>query len=242
MRHFASRLRFADQRSAKNGAKNGAASRQKPFLASLAILCAAVCLLQGPPAKADPVRIVAFGDSLTAGLGLAPQETFPSKLAAALRAKGYDVVIANAGVSGDTTADALARLDWSVPAGTQAVILEFGANDAFRGVLPAIVSQNLDEIIRRLQARQVEVLLAGMYAPRNLGADYAGAFDGIYPTLAKKYGLIFIPFFLKGVAGDAALNQADGIHPTALGVDTVVKMVLPSAEALIQRVRTRKAS
>ena len=141
-----------------------------------------------------------------------------------------------------TTSAALARLDWSVSAGIQAVILEFGANDAFRGVLPAIVSQNLDEIIRRLKARNVEVLLAGMLAPPNLGADYAAAFDAIYPALAKKHGLILMPFFLKGVAGNAALNQADGIHPTAAGVDVVVKTILPSAEALIQRVRARKAS
>lgn len=185
---------------------------------------------------------MAFGDSLTAGYGLAPQDAFPNKLAAVLRAKGYDVTIANAGVSGDTTSAALSRLDWSVPAGTEAVILEFGANDAFRGVAPAIVSQNLDEIIRRLKARNVEVLLAGMYAPRNLGTDYYSAFDAIYPALAKKYGLILVPFFLKGVAGVPDLNQADGIHPTAAGTDVVVKVMLPSAEALIQRVRGRKAS
>jgi acyl-CoA thioesterase-1 len=160
----------------------------------------------------------------------------------ALRANGYDVAIVNAGVSGDTTSAALARLDWSVAANTQAVILEFGANDAFRGVLPAIVSQNLDEIIRRLKARNIEVLLAGMYAPRNLGTGYVAAFDAIYPTLAKKYGLVLEPFFLKGVAGNAALNQADGIHPTAAGVDVVVKTILPPTEALIQRVRARKAS
>lgn len=238
MRNFGSLPFYADQRSAKIGAP----SRRKLFLASLAALCAAAWFLHGPEAAADPLTIVAFGDSLTVGLGLPTQDAFPSKLTAALKAKGYDVAIVNAGVSGDTTSAALARLDWSVPAGTQAVILEFGANDAFRGVLPAIVSQNLDEIIRRLKARQVEVLLAGMYAPRNLGADYVAAFDAIYPALAKKYGLILVPFFLKGVAGNAALNQADGIHPTAAGVDVVVKTVLPSAEALIQRVRSRKAS
>jgi acyl-CoA thioesterase-1 len=205
-------------------------------------LCAAAWFLRTPEASADPIKIVAFGDSLTAGLGLPAQDAFPSKLAAALRAKSYDVAIVNAGVSGDTTSAALARLDWSVPAGTQAVILEFGANDAFRGVLPAIVNQNLDAIIRRLKARNIEVLLAGMYAPRNLGADYDAAFDSIYPALAKKYGLILAPFFLQGVAGNAALNQPDGIHPTAAGVDVVVKTILPSAEALIQRVRARKAS
>ena len=239
MRNFGFLLFHAGQRSAKNRAPS---RRRKLFLASLAALCAAGWFLHGPEAKADPVMIVAFGDSLTAGQGLPTQDAFPSKLAAALKAKGYDVAIVNAGVSGDTTSAALARVDWSVSAGTQAVILEFGANDAFRGVLPAIVSQNLDEVIRRLKARNIEVLLAGMYAPRNLGADYVAAFDAIYPALAKKYGLILVPFFLKGVAGNAALNQADGIHPTAAGIDVVVKTILPSAEALIQRVRARKAS
>ena len=239
MLNFGSLLFYADQRSAKNGAPS---RRRKLFLASLATLCAAAWLLLAPQAEADPIRIVAFGDSLTAGLGLPAQDAFPSKLAVALKAKGYDVAIVNAGVSGDTTSAALARLDWSVAVNTQAVILEFGANDAFRGVLPAIVSQNLDEIIRRLKARNIEVLLAGMYAPRNLGEGYFAAFDAIYPTLAKKHGLILEPFFLKGVAGNAALNQADGVHPTAAGIDVVVKTILPPTEALIQRVRARKAS
>jgi acyl-CoA thioesterase I len=239
MRNFGSLRFYADQRSTKNGAPS---RRRKLYLASLAALCAVAWLLHAPEAKADPVKIVAFGDSLTAGLGLPAQDSFPSKLTAALKAKGYDVTIVNAGVSGDTTSAALARLDWSVSAGTQAVILEFGANDAFRGVLPAIVNQNLDEIIRRLKARNIEVLLAGMLAPPNLGADYVTAFDAIYPALAKKNGLILMPFFLKGVAGVSGLNQADGVHPTAAGVDVVVKVILPSAEALIQRVRARKAS
>jgi len=239
MRSFGSLLFYADQRSAKNRAPS---RRRKLFLASLAILCAGAWFLHGSPTKADPVRIVAFGDSLTAGLGLGPQDAFPSKLAAALRSKGYEVSVANAGVSGDTTSAALARLDWSVPAGTQAVILEFGANDAFRGVSPSVVSKNLDEIIQRLKARNVEVLLAGMYAPRNLGADYYSTFDAIFPALAKKHGLILVPFFLQNVAGVASLNQPDGLHPTAAGIDEMVKVVLPSAEALIQRVRARKAS
>lgn len=236
MRSFGSLLL---KRSAKNRAPS---RRRKLFLASLAILCAGGWFLHGPQAKADPVRIVAFGDSLTAGLGLGAQDAFPSKLAAALRSKGYEVSVANAGVSGDTTSAALARLDWSVPAGTEAVILEFGANDAFRGVSPTLVSKNLDEIIQRLKARNVEVLLAGMYAPRNLGADYYSAFDAIFPALAKKHGLILVPFFLQNVAGVANLNQPDGLHPTSAGIDEMVKMVLPSAEALIQRVRARKAS
>lgn len=236
MRVFNSLL---DQRSDRNRAPS---RQRKLFLASLAILCAGAWFVHGTRATAEPVRIVAFGDSLTAGLGLGSQHAFPSKLAAALRAKGHEVTVANAGVSGDTTSAALARIDWSVPAGTEAVILQFGANDAFRGVPPAIVSKNLDEIIRRLKARNVEVLLAGMYAPRNLGSDYYSAFDAIYPALAKKHGLLLIPFFLENVAGVAKLNQPDGVHPTAAGIDEMVKVALPSAEALIQRVRARKAS
>jgi acyl-CoA thioesterase-1 len=230
---------FRSISTAQRSTKIGAPSRRL-FLASLAILCASSMLVPAS-AAAEPVRIVAFGDSLTAGYGLAIQDAFPTKLAAALRTKGYDVAISNAGVSGDTTTAALGRLDWSVPAGTQAVILEFGANDAFRGVPPATVDQNLDEIVRRLTARNIEVLLAGMYAPRNLGGDYGKAFDGIYPALAKKYGLLFVPFFLQGVAGISDLNQQDGIHPTAAGVDVIVKLIEPYTEALIARVRSRKA-
>jgi acyl-CoA thioesterase-1 len=237
MRSFNSPV--ANERSARNRAPS---RRRKFFLASLAILCAGAWFMHGAQAMAEPVRIVAFGDSLTAGLGLESQYAFPNRLAAALRAKGHDVVVANAGVSGDTTSAALARLDWSIPPGTDAVIVEFGANDAFRGTAPAIVSKNLDEIIQRLKARNIEVLLAGMYAPRNLGSDYYSAFDAVYPELAKKHGLLLIPFFLENVAGVAALNQPDGLHPTAAGIDEIVKVVLPSTEALIQRVRVRKAS
>lgn len=188
------------------------------------------------------MRIVAVGDSLTAGYGLSRQDAFPVKLAKALKANGYDVTITNAGVSGDTTAAGLARLDWSVPKGTEAVILELGANDAFRGIPPAIARKNLDEIITRLQARHIEVLLAGMYAPRNLGREYTAAFDRMYRDLAKKHGLLLVPFFLDGVAGKSDLNLPDGIHPTGAGVDVIVKKILPSAEALIRRVQARKAS
>jgi acyl-CoA thioesterase-1 len=222
-----------------NGAPVG---RHRYFLALLAILCSAALADQISAVAAEPIRIVAFGDSLTAGYGLQPQEAFPAKLSAALKAKGYDVSVANAGVSGDTTTAGLARLDWSVPNGTQAVILEFGANDAFRGVAPATARKNLEEIVTRLKARNIEVMLAGMYAPRNLGQDYVSAFNPIYPDLAKKYGLILVPFFLDGVAGNRGLNLPDGIHPTAEGVDIVVKKLLPSVEALIQRLQVRKAS
>jgi acyl-CoA thioesterase-1 len=208
----------------------------------LAAFCAVVFCGQISAAPAEPVRIVAFGDSLTAGYGLPRDDAFPAKLAKALQAKGYDIVMTNAGVSGDTTAGGLARLDWSVPQGTQAVILEFGANDTFRGISPAIARKNLDEIITRLQARHIEVLLAGMYAPRNLGPEYVAAFDHIYRDLASKHGLILVPFFLDGVVGKRNLNQPDGIHPTSEGVDIIVKKILPAVEALIRRVQARKAS
>lgn len=225
--------------SPTNGASYG---RRRTFLALLAALCFAIGCGQTAAARAEPVRIVAFGDSLTAGYGLAREDAFPAKLAKALQAKGYDVAITNAGVSGDTTAAGLARLDWSVPQGTEAVILELGANDALRGVAPAIIRSNLDAIIARLRARHIEVLFAGMYAPRNLGPEYVAAFDRIYRDLANKYGLLLVPFFLDGVAGDASLNQPDGIHPTREGVEIIVQKILPPVEALIRRVRDRKAS
>lgn len=164
------------------------------------------------------------------------------KLEAALKPRGQDVRIANAGVSGDTASAGLARLDWSVPDGTDAVILELGANDALRGVDPAVTRKALDTIIRRLKERRVEVLLAGMRAPRNLGGDYYAKFDRIYPDLAKEHGLILYPFFLDGVATDAKLNQRDGLHPTAAGVDAIVARMLPAVEALIGRVRAKQKS
>src|SRR5262245_48943025 len=162
-----------------------------------------------------PVRIVALGDSLTAGYGLAADKAFPARLARALAARGHVVEIANAGVSGDTTSDGLARLDWSVPDGTDAVILELGANDALRGIDPAIVRAALEAIMSRLKERRIAVLLAGMRAPPNLGVDYVRAFDAIFPELATKFGAVLYPFFLDGVATERNLNQPDGMHPTA---------------------------
>jgi acyl-CoA thioesterase-1 len=184
-----------------------------------------------------PIRIVVLGDSLSAGFGLAATDALPAKLERALTAKGLSVAIENAGVSGDTAAGGLARLDWSVPDGTDAVILELGANDALRGADPKATRASLQAIIRKLKERRVAVLLAGMYAPRNFGPDYANAFDPIYPELAAQHGLILYPFILDGVAGDKALNQADGIHPTAAGVDIMVRGLLPKVEELIARVR-----
>jgi acyl-CoA thioesterase-1 len=191
-------------------------------------------------AAAEPLRIVALGDSLTAGLGLAEKQAFPSKLEAALRAKGHDVELINAGVSGDTASGGLARLDWSVPDNANAVILELGANDALRAVDPGTTRKALDAILKNLKARKIEVLLAGMQAPRNMGLDYNAAFDRIYPELAQAYDVLLYPFFLDGVAADAKLNQRDGIHPTAEGVDVIVARILPFVEKLIAKARANQ--
>jgi acyl-CoA thioesterase-1 len=210
----------------------------------MAFGCAALVLgLPLRPGLAQaPVRIVALGDSLTAGFGLPPAAAFPARLQAALAARGIAAEIANAGVSGDTASGGLARLDWSVPEGTDAVIVELGANDALRGVDPKITRDALDRILRRLKQRGIEVLLAGMRAPRNLGAAYVDAFDPIFPQLAKTHDAVFYPFFLDGVVRDPALNQQDGIHPTAGGIDIVVRGILPKAEELIARVKAKRGS
>jgi len=183
------------------------------------------------------VNIVAFGDSLTAGYGLAVNEAFPAQLQRALSAKGLAVNVVNAGVSGDTTAGGLARLDWSVPDGTDAVILELGANDALRGFDPAVTRKALDTMLRRLQERKISVLLCGMVAPPNMGAEYGRAFNAIYPDLAAQTGAILYPFFLTGVAADPKLNQRDGLHPTAAGVAVIVDRILPQVEELIARAK-----
>jgi acyl-CoA thioesterase-1 len=191
-----------------------------------------------PAAATDrSVNIVALGDSLTAGYGLPANDAFPVKLQHALAAKGLSVQIANAGVSGDTASGGLARLAFSVPDGTDAVILELGANDALRGVEPLITRNALDGILSRLKERKIPVLLCGMLAPPNMGAEYGRAFDDIYPDLAAHYGAILYPFFLTGVAADPKLNQRDGLHPTAAGVDIIVAKILPQVEELVARAR-----
>ncbi|MBV9970767.1 MAG: arylesterase, partial [Xanthobacteraceae bacterium] len=187
-----------------------------------AVALGGVSTIPAAVASDRPLRIVALGDSLTAGYGLPAEAAFPAKLERALAANGIATEIANAGVSGDTTSGGLARLDWSVPEGTEAVILELGANDALRGVDPTLTRNALDAMLERLKARHIPVLLAGMLAPRNLGPDYTRAFDAIYPDLAEKYGAILYPFFLDGVVNDPKLNQRDGLHPTAAGVDVIV--------------------
>lgn len=206
---------------------------------------AAVLLLSVPAAalEADkaPIRIVAFGDSLTAGYGLKPSEAFPVQLARALKAKGHEVEIANAGVSGDTTAGGLARIDWSVPEGTEAVILELGANDALRGIDPKVTRANLDQIMAKLRGRNIQVLLAGMKAPKNMGDEYEAVFEAIYADLAEAHDALLHPFFLDGVVLDARLNLPDGIHPTGEGVSIIVGRILPKVEELIARVRETRA-
>ncbi|WP_299807135.1 arylesterase [Tardiphaga sp.] len=186
---------------------------------------------QDPAAK--PVKLVVLGDSLSAGYGLPAPAAFPIRLQLALKDKGIAVEMINAGVSGDTTSGGLGRLDWSVPDGTQGVILELGANDALRGTDPKVPREALTEIIKRLQARNITVLLCGMLAPPNYGADYADKFNAIYPDLSKQFGVPLYPFFLEGVAGNTRLALPDGMHPTAEGVDIVVKNILPSVEAFI---------
>jgi acyl-CoA thioesterase I len=187
-----------------------------------------------------PVRIVALGDSLTVGYGLPDSDGFVPRLQAALAAKGIAADIANAGVSGDTASDGLARLDWSVPEGTDAVIVELGANDMLRGINPQVTRNALDGILARLAQRHIAVMLCGMKAAPNLGAQYGRAFDGIYPELAARYAALLYPFFLDGVAADAAHTQPDGLHPNAAGVGVIVGRILPKVEELVARVRAQK--
>lgn len=196
--------------------------------------------MNGPSAaQSGTVKLVALGDSLTAGYNLPGSAAFPSVLETMLRAKGVSVEIVNAGVSGDTSQGGLERLDWSVPDGTDGVILELGANDALRGVDPAVTEKSLDAIVTRLKARGIPVLLAGIYAPRSNGPDYVARFDAIYPRLAGKHGLILYPFFLDGIAGDRVLNQPDMLHPTAEGVRVIAQRILPAVERFLASLRPR---
>jgi len=188
-------------------------------------------------AQADPIRLVALGDSLTAGYQLAPDAAFPVKLEKALKARGHDVVVANAGVSGDTASAGLARIDWSVPDDTDGVILELGANDALRGVDLDVTTAAMAEIAEKLDSRGIDVLVAGMLAPPNMGKPYAEGFNAIFPEIARAHGFVYYPFFLDGVAAEPDLNLDDGIHPTAEGVDVIVERILPSVEELIGRIQ-----
>jgi acyl-CoA thioesterase-1 len=203
---------------------------------AVTLVYAALIVAQARGAE-RPISVVAFGDSLTAGYGLPASDAFPAKLQRALAAKGLNVTIVNAGVSGDTMSGGLARLDWSIPDGTAGVILELGANDALRGVDPATTRKALDAILRHLDERHIPVLVCGMLAPPNLGNDYGRAFNAMFADLASHYGATLYPFFLAGVAADPKLNQPDGLHPTAAGVDIIVGRILPDVEQLIARIR-----
>lgn len=189
------------------------------------------------PAAAREVTLLALGDSLTAGYGLQPSDAFPVKLEAALRAKGHQVKVVNAGVSGDTALDGSSRIDWALSEEVDAVIVELGANDALRGLPPGQAEDALDKLLARLAEKRLPVLLAGMRAPPNLGPEYQAAFDGMYPRLAQKHGALLYPFFLDGVAADTKLNQADGMHPNPAGVDVIVSRILPSVEDLLKQVQ-----
>lgn len=212
------------------------------MLAGAAVAVAALSLPAARAAADRPVKIVALGDSLVAGFGLPPDAAFPVKLAQALTAKGLAVEITNAGVSGDTASGGLARVDWSIPDGTDAVIVELGANDMLRGIDPKVTRQALEALVKRIKERGLAVLLCGMRAAPNYGVDYGRDFDAIFPDLAAKYDLAFYPFFLEGIVADRALNQPDGLHPTAAGVDRIVARILPTVEALVAQVNAKRGS
>lgn len=198
-------------------------------------LVVALILSTARAETAKPLHIVAFGDSLTSGYGVRPKDAFPAQLQKQLKAAGHDVVVTNGGVAGDTSADGLKRLEWAVPDGTDAVILEFGGNDALRAIDPKETRANLEKIIAALKKRSIPILLAGMMSPANWGDTYSDDFDKIFPELAKEHGLVFYPFFLDGVALDAKLNQDDGMHPNGKGVGEIVKRIMPSVVELIGR-------
>jgi acyl-CoA thioesterase I len=200
------------------------------------IILVAAFLALTPVAFSKPVVLLALGDSLTAGLGLSPSEAFPARLETALQAKYPDLSIINGGVSGDTAAGGLARLDWALTEDVNGLVVELGANDALRGLDVGQTEAALDEIMAKAKARGLPVLILGMRAPPNMGPDYAARFDGLYPALSKKYDALLYPFYLNGVAALPNLNQADGIHPNSRGVDEIVTRIMPKVEELIQKV------
>jgi len=209
-------------------------------VAGLHIAVIVASLMFSVTANARTISLVGFGDSLMAGYQLPPGDGFPEKLQAALKAKGVDISIANAGVSGDTTTGGLARIDWSVPDGTDGVILELGGNDALRGIPPEESEKNLDQMIVRLKERGIAVLLVGILAPPNMGTDYAARFNAIYPKLAQKHGVALYPFFLDGVALAAGLKLEDGMHPNSKGVDVMVEKMEPAITQFLGTISTVK--
>ena len=216
------------------------------IMGALWLVCTLSLAGSAQPARAQssqaekPIRIVAFGDSLTAGYQLPPDAAFPVVLEKALRARGFAVEVINAGVSGDTTAAGLERLAWAVPPDVDAVILELGANDALRGLDPGAARKNLAIIIETIKAQKTDILFTGMIAPRSFGDAYTKPFDAMYPELAKQYGLLFYPFFPKATALQPKLSLPDGLHPNAQGVAAIVADILPVMEELIARVKLRR--
>ncbi len=209
-------------------------SRVTNYVSRLATGLFGLLLTAAAGAAAEPIRLLALGDSLTAGYGLPTDQSFPVQLESALRDKGYEVAVINAGVSGDTTAGGLARLDWALSDEPDLVLLELGANDGLRGLDPNDTRRNLAAILERLSERDMPTLLAGMYAPPNLGREYGEVFNALYPELAEIYSVPLYPFFLEGVAADTSLNQADGIHPNGAGVAVIVENMLPAVIGLIE--------
>jgi acyl-CoA thioesterase-1 len=205
------------------------------------LLLASAAFVSSAAESSKPIRIVAFGDSLSAGYGLRPSQSFPSQLQKELRARGHNVVVDNAGVSGDTTAAGLARIAWAIGNDADAVIVEFGANDALRGIDPKVTRANMQKIVAKLNAKRVPMLLTGMRSPTNWGDNYSENFDAIFPDLAKEHSLLFYPFFLDGVVFDSKLNQRDGIHPNAKGVAAIVKAILPQVEELLAKAEALRA-
>jgi acyl-CoA thioesterase-1 len=197
------------------------------------LVAALFALLLATPAIAAPVKILAIGTSLTQGYGLPPGTEIPAVLQAALKKKGIDATVINAGVSGDTSAGGLARLDWSLADHPDAAMLELGSNDALRGIDPAQTEKNLIAIMAKFKAAHVPVLILGMEAPKNFGSEYDAKFNVIYPKLAKQFGALYYPFILDGVALNPKLNQADGIHPNPTGVKIIVAKILPDVLKLI---------
>ena len=207
-----------------------------------AAVLASVPVMAQSASQAAPLKIVAFGDSLTAGYGLPAQDAFPAKLERVLRTKGVNAAIENAGVSGDTASGGLSRVDWSIPDDTDAVILELGANDMLRGIDPKLTREALDSILAKLKERNIVVLLCGMRAAPNLGSEYARAFESIFEDLARKYDSVFYPFFLDGVTTQTKFVMRDGLHPNAAGVDVIVAGIMPKVEELIARIGNKGRS
>ncbi|MDO1583991.1 arylesterase [Rhizobium oryzicola] len=208
----------------------------KDAISHVIVIASLALTISAARAETPAVQLVGFGDSLMAGYQLAPNESYTAQLEAALKAKGLNVTITNAGVSGDTTSAGLSRVDWSIPDGTQGVIVELGANDALRGISPEQTEKNLDAILSRLKERKIPALLAGILAPPNMGGDYAERFNGLYKRLAEKYQVPLYPFFLDGVVLQKDLQLEDGMHPNAKGVAVMVAHSLPVVENFVRTI------